>query len=932
MKKLFTIVFLAFLAKAVIAQSNTIRGEVKDAKTGETVIGATILIKGTSNEGVVTDFDGKFELKTSRPLPFTLVVSYINYTTREIEVRNSKDRINIRLNEDGYIITEIEVKGQRISDKQKEGALTVESLDAIAIRQTATSNFYDALGSQKGVDLTTASIGFTIINTRGFNSTSPVRSLQIIDGVDNQSPGLNFSLGNFLGASELDVNKVDLIVGASSAFYGPNAFNGVISMKTKNPFYNKGLAVSLKGGERNLFEGAIRYGNVIKNKEGNDALAYKFNFSYMRAYDWEADNYEPITGSDVKATNPGRYDGVNIYGDEYSPTFDQSSSPLFSDYAGLGQYHRTGYREKDLVDYNTKNLKTSAAIYWRLNPSLKDASPELIYNFNLGNGTTVYQGDNRFSLRGITFFQNRIEFRKRDKFFIRAYQTQEDAGRTFDPYFTALLLLQKNKSNEGWNNDYVKQWRSIYRKKMVELGYPTSYFNPNTFMTEFDTEKAQKWMVDNNDKLAAWHEAARIYADTVTTTNSKGLGFFVPGTTRFQNEFDSISLSLRPNEKGTRFIDYSALYHVHGEYKITPNWTDEITVGGNYRLYRPNSEGTIFLDSFRKIQNSEFGVYSGIEKKFMGNRIKTNATLRMDKNINFGFLFSPAASIVYQPNKDNFLRLSFSSAIRNPTLTDQYLSLNVGRATLSGNIEGVKNLINVESFKAYLDSDFNPKTLKYFDIPAIKPEKVKSAEIGYRTTLFEKIFLDASYYFSIYNDFLGYNIGIKSTFDPLTRFPQGVKVYRYSANSTNQVTTQGFSAGANYFFKKYYMLAANYSWNKLNKEFADDPIIPAFNTPRHKYNVSVSGRDILAGKGKIGFNINYKWIQGFTFEGSPQFTGYIPTYDLVDAQINYNYPKWNTTFKLGASNLLNKMNVQTYGGPRIGRLAYFTMIYDFVQN
>jgi iron complex outermembrane recepter protein len=128
------------------------------------------------------------------------------------------------------------------------------------------------------------------------------------------------------------------------------------------------------------------------------------------------------------------------------------------------------------------------------------------------------------------------------------------------------------------------------------------------------------------------------------------------------------------------------------------------------------------------------------------------------------------------------------------------------------------------------------------------------------------------------------------------------------------------------------MLAANYSWNKLNKEFADDPIIPAFNTPRHKYNVSISGRDIPSGKGKLGFNVNYKWIQGFTFEGSPQFTGYIPSYDLVDAQINYNYPKWNTTFKLGASNLMNKMNVQTYGGPRIGRLGYFTMVYDFVQN
>src|SRR5690606_15317953 len=118
---------------------------------------------------------------------------------------------------------------------QKESPLTVETMGIIAIKETPAANFYEGLGNLKGVDVTASSLSFKVINTRGFNSTSPVRSLQIIDGVDNQSPGLNFSLGNFLGASELDVQKVDLIVGASSAYYGPNAFNGVIAMQTKSP-------------------------------------------------------------------------------------------------------------------------------------------------------------------------------------------------------------------------------------------------------------------------------------------------------------------------------------------------------------------------------------------------------------------------------------------------------------------------------------------------------------------------------------------------------------------------------------------------------------------------------------------------------------------------------------------------------------------------
>jgi len=151
--------------------------------------------------------------------------------------------------------------------------------------------------------------------------------------------------------------------------------------------------------------------------------------------------------------------------------------------------------------------------------------------------------------------------------------------------------------------------------------------------------------------------------------------------------------------------------------------------------------------------------------------------------------------------------------------------------------------------------------------------------------------------------------------------------------SENQVTTQGFALGANYYFKKYYSFNGNYSWNKLNKSFEDDPIIPAFNTPEHKYNLGISGRDVPIKLGDktikhFGFNVNYKWIQGFLFEGSPQFTGLIPTYDLVDAQINFKAKKLNSTFKLGATNILNNKQFQTYGGPRIGRLAYFSISYE----
>ncbi|MBK8922132.1 MAG: carboxypeptidase-like regulatory domain-containing protein [Saprospirales bacterium] len=946
----------------------TLRGKVQDADTGEDLIGAAISLL-TEGGGTITNYEGEFLLKVQN-LPANLRVSYTGYTTQEIQVTEAESRILVRLQPNSIIIEETVVRGQRIDERQKAAPLTVENLDAIAIKETPAVSFYNSLGNLKGVDLTTASLGFTIVNTRGFNSTSPVRSLQIIDGVDNQAPGLNFSLGNFLGCSELDVQSVELVAGASGPFYGPNAFNGVISMKTKDPFIQKGLSVSLKGGERDLFEGAIRWADAFKNKAGSDVVAYKLNFCYLRAYDWVADNYDPVYESTSDARNPGGYDAVNIYGDEYRAGFDYSRESPWSDRVALGVLHRTGYREVDLVDYNTRNTKASASVYFRLKPALEFESPELILSSSFGSGTTVYQGDNRFSLRNIRFFQNRIELRKKDKYFLRAYATNEDAGKSYDPYYTALRLQSASKSNGQWLGDYSQYWINIgnYDAKMRQTGYPSLQviYDPVTmmFVASFDTVEAQRWFDNNYNTLLDWHQNARTYADTLSGTFFKG--HFFPGTPEFEDAFDRITSAKSGDAGGTRFFDKSALYHVHGEYRFTPKWLSHWVAGGNFRFYRPYSEGTIFSDtlarqydggvavdsSYKRITNWEFGLYTGIEKKILNDRIILSGTVRMDKNQNFDYLFTPALSAVYAPDQKNYLRLSFSSAIRNPTLTDQYLFLNVGPATLVGNLNGFNNLVSVDSFIAGVNSG-NFNLFDDVDVAPIRPEKVRTFEVGYRTTIWNRIYLDAGYYFNFYNDFIGYNIGLVAPVSVGVLDVSRIRAYRVAANSTNQVTTQGFALGMNFYFGNYYQLSGNYSWNKLNKLDVEDPIIPAFNTPEHKFNIGISGRDVpFLGLKRTGFSLNYKWIQGFLFEGSPQFTGFIPTYDMVDAQWNVTFDRVHTTFKIGVSNLFgikplfedsptgesrlkaafNNRNFQTYGGPRIGRMAYISAVYNFERR
>jgi len=955
MNKLLLLAF-TFLIQTAYAQIQ-LSGTIIDGQTKETLIGANVIVKGTDN-GTSTDFNGNYILSISEKFPITLEISYLGYKLIETEV-TTKNPKPIYLFPDSKSLQEVRVVDTRITQKQKEAALTVEALDMISIKETPSANFYDALGALKGVDITAASLGFKVINTRGFNSTSPVRSLQIIDGVDNQSPGLNFSLGNFLGSSELDIMKVEIIQGASSAYYGPNAFNGVISMTTRNPFMQQGLSIQYKFGERQLFENSIRFAEKFQNKAGEDIFAFKINLSYMKAQDWEADNLAAVDGT-TSSDNPGGYDAINRYGDEDTDGNINNLTGFtaeYVDFPGLGKYHRTGYMEKDIVDYNTRNFKAQSSLHFMITPKI-----ELIYGTNYSIGTTVYQGDNRFSLKNIQFWQNKIEIIQKDKFFLRAYRTSEDAGDSYDAVFTALRLQDynspSNNPNQDWYAAYKKNWRK-YSIDWEDLNWSVEgpVFQAGTgWVYNFNGEiipasdvnigiqMSDSVLNANAEIIIANHNYIRYLTDSDDQTDGvSATNRLVPGTDSFKAALQDITSKIS-SDGGTGFYDKSALNHIHTEYQFHPDFAT-IKVGANFRQYTPETKGSLFMDATSRIINNEAGIYSGFEKNILGEALKLSGTLRADKNENFDLNFSPASSIVYKLTDKDVIRLSFSSAIRNPTLSDQYLHYNVGRAILIGNLSGHgtvygENLVTVESLiNYYLPAAQSKDSLKFFSVKPIQPEKARSAEIGYRTTLFDKVYIDANYYYSRYTDFIGYKIGVKydtignNDPDSYDISLQSIQAYRMAANAENTVTTQGASIGISYYLHPNYSLNGNYSWNKLNEEGTDDPIIPAYNTPEHKYNLGLIGRNLhLSSTNSIlrnfSFSINYKWVEGFTYEGSPQFTGNVPTYDLVDVQVRKKLPELNATLKVGSSNVLNNMHYEVYGGPYIGRMTYCSLLFE----
>lgn len=880
----------AFICTDVFAQTSVVTGTIRDKNTKETLPGATIVEKGNPTNGRATDFNGKFEIRVDLNTPKTLIVSYIGYETIEVVVTKAKTYIDIDITPSGVLAKEVEVVSTRQLQRILESPVTVERLNAAAIKETPAIGFYEGLANLKGVDMTSASLGFKVINTRGFNSTSPVRTLQIIDGVDNQAPGLNFALGNFVGASELDVEGVDLIVGANSAIYGPNAFNGVISITTKDPFKYRGFSAQLKQGTRDLFDGAFRYAGVIK-----DRIGVKFNVSYLKANDYEARNFAAADNSFNQPNAGIGYNGVNIYGDEVTGSpYTRATFPDSPD--SIIFVYRSGYRERDLTDYDTYSLKLSGGVFIK---PFRESDAMVSYSYNRGTGSTVYQGDNRYAVKNIVFQQHRVQAQG-NRWLIRGYQTLEDAGDSYDVVFTAFKLNQLARSNRNWFIEFERGYRQV---------------RDNNSMS-FD----QKMVF------------ARARADN---NNLK------PGTPEFDAALKKITsnasfLPTGPGDVGgTRFQDFSNLSHLDAQYnfdltKLASFLPETFIVGTSYRLYRPQSFGTIFSDTlndrndinsgFTKISVFEYGFFASAEKRILDEKVKLIGSLRRDEHQNFKGNFSPAASILYTYKPGNVFRLTYTTAIRNPTLQDQYLFYDIGRATLRGNLTGFTGILLEDYLNEFLLG--NPPRLIEYKVDPVRPEKVRTFEFGLKGTFFRNLFFDASYYYSTYEDFLGYVI--------LVNNPNEERIFRVAANATTKVSSQGFSAGANYYLNKFITLNGNYTYAVLNKPSEEDPLIPSFNTPKNKFNVGINGRDI----GKFGFNLTYKWVEGFEFTGSPQFSGFIPSYGLLDGQINFkinDFRKTNqlATIKLGVSNMLNNVHFEAYGAPEIGILGYFSATIEF---
>jgi len=209
---------------SVSQQSQTVKGVVVDKSTGEPIIGANVVVKGTTN-GVITDFDGNYTLDA--PVGSILVISYIGY--QSIEVKAVAGVQQIRLGEDTQALEEVVVVGYGV---QKKATVTgsVSTVKGSDLKTTGTANITNTFaGKLPGVVATNRSgepgNDYSDILIRGKGSLNDNSPLIVIDGVANR--------GGLERLNPSDIESVNVLKDASAAIYGAQAANGVILVTTK---------------------------------------------------------------------------------------------------------------------------------------------------------------------------------------------------------------------------------------------------------------------------------------------------------------------------------------------------------------------------------------------------------------------------------------------------------------------------------------------------------------------------------------------------------------------------------------------------------------------------------------------------------------------------------------------------------------------------
>jgi iron complex outermembrane recepter protein len=385
------------------------------------------------------------------------------------------------------------------------------------------------------------------------------------------------------------------------------------------------------------------------------------------------------------------------------------------------------------------------------------------------------------------------------------------------------------------------------------------------------------------------------------------------------------------------------LYHIESAYNFSKFKFINLLIGGSYRIFQLNSEGTLFSKNPENGQEytiHELGAYLQAIKSVFKNKLHITTGLRYDKNLSFEGEFTPRFALVYSPDKFHNFRVSYQTAFRLPTSQDQYIDLSVPG---QHNLGGIKSVIDKYDLngKAITQLSYNTANPITYTYGKFEPEKIKTFEIGYKTLFKNSVLFDIAYYHATFLNKLSSINVVKIKEDKST------EVFNIVESFPDNSYQHGLAFSADFMLPEKFSFGLNYSKDVSNNTLfgSESFVVVSANgnilaeiPPRDRWNFSFGNRNIL--KTGISFKVTYRYqspASNFTsiVNKNAKATANQPFIDelnIIDAQVSGKIPMLKSILKIGGTNLGGKVYRTTIGNPYIGSTFYVSLLFDELLN
>ena len=284
---LSSLVFLLASFMMVNAQTNTVKGKITDGV--EALYGVNVVIQGTTT-GVITDDDGNFTLSSNQDFPWTLEISSLGFEGQTVVANSANQVISISLNS-GEALDEVVISGSRKAEKAVNAASSIQVLGAKAIENKSSFNSLTLLDDMVGVQIDKHGANRTGVALRDNVDLFTTSTLVMLDYRTLNVNGIGFFDADVSNLSNLDLERVEVVLGPASALYGPGVGAGVVHYLSKDPFKHPGTSIELHTGgfekngsfDMNMFK--MNFRHAVSNDD--DTFGYKFNLKYGENEDFD---------------------------------------------------------------------------------------------------------------------------------------------------------------------------------------------------------------------------------------------------------------------------------------------------------------------------------------------------------------------------------------------------------------------------------------------------------------------------------------------------------------------------------------------------------------------------------------------------------------------------------------------------------------------